>query len=192
MFRKGKIIWSPVEEAYLREHREDNIMQLTIALAKSRAAIKRKCDEFDGKITTVNKNKRSAIGKRDDLGGQFFRSGWEANVARVLTDRGIKWEFEPIVFSFLEHGVKRGTVSYCPDFKWRGTILEVKGYLDGRGRTAIRRFRKYYPDEFSKLKAVVGSPNTKADEFFKSLGVPIYAYMRDLNKKYKDKLEHWE
>lgn len=192
MFRRGKIIWSPVEETYLREHREEPINQLTIALAKSRNAIIRKLAEFDGKTITTNKNKRSVIGKRADLGGQFFRSGWEANVARVLNSKNIKWVYEPTVFSFLEHGIKRGTVSYCPDFQWRGTYLEVKGYLDGRGRTAIRRFKRFYPEEFEKLKAIVGSPNTQADKFFKELGVPIYAYMRDLNKQYKDKLEHWE
>lgn len=191
MFR-NKVVWSPVEEAYLREHRDDQINQLTIALAKSRNAIKRKLDEFDGKPNSTNSGKRSVIGKRADLGGQFFRSGWEANVARVLNKRGIKWDYEPTVFSFLEHGVKRGTVSYCPDFRWKGTYLEIKGYLDGRGRTAIRRFKRFYPEEFSKLKAVVGSPGTAADKFFKELGVPIYAYMRDLSKEYKDKLEHWE
>jgi hypothetical protein len=192
MFRRGSITWSPIEEEYLKTHRTKDINQLTIALAKSRAAIKRKCDEFDGKSNTVNKNKRSAIGKREDLKGQFFRSGWEANIARVLNYKKIKWEFEPVVFSFLEHGIKRGTVSYCPDFKWKGVYLEVKGYLDSRGRTAIRRFKKYYPEEFKKLKAIVGSPNTKADKFFKELEVPIYAYMRDLDKEFKNKLKHWE
>ena len=50
MFRRAKVVWSPVEEEYLKKHREDtSVNQLTIALAKSRNAIKRKLDEFDGK-----------------------------------------------------------------------------------------------------------------------------------------------
>ena len=197
MFRRNKVIFSPCELDYLKANREiRSVNELSLYLAKSRAAVKRKLDELDGKKSVPRSGKGNKIGKRDDIliDGKpgFFRSGWEANIARILNFKNINWEYEPDIFSFLEHGVKRGTITYCPDFKWRGTYLEVKGYLDGRGRTAIRRFKKFYPEEFKKLKAVVGAPGTKADIFFKELGVPIYAYMRDLTKQYKNKLEHWE
>ena len=46
--------------------------------------------------------------------------------------------------------------------------IEIKGMLDSQSETAIRRFKKYYPEEFKKLKAVVGRKNTKADKFFKN------------------------
>lgn len=190
-FFRQKVVWSPVEEQYLREHRDFPVNQLTQALAKTRNAIKRKLDEFDGKPPPKAKGKRSYIGRRKDL-GQFFRSNWEANVARWLNHQGKSWQYEPTVFSFLEHGIKRGTVSYCPDFKIGTLWYEVKGMLDGRGRTAIRRFKKFYPKEFKKLRAIVGRPGTQADEFFKSLGVPVVAYISDLNKKYKDSIPHWE
>jgi len=186
-----QVKWSPVEEDYLKLHREDmSENQLSLALGKSRNAIKRKLMEFDGKPLPQKMSKRSIIGKRKDL-GQFFRSAWEANCARVWNAEGKKWEYEPRVFVF--PGVKRGTVSYCPDFRLAGDEwVEIKGLLDGRGRTAIRRFKKHYPDEFKKLKAIVGRPGTKAEVFFKSIGVPIYAYMNELDKKHKATLPNWE
>ena len=61
----------------------------------------------------------------------FFRSSWEANFGRYLewlksNNQIIDWEHEPKTFWFNEEkittegkklkGVKRGTVSYLPDF----------------------------------------------------------------------------
>lgn len=192
--RRYAATWSPVEEEYLRENRQVPINQLTIRLSKSRAAIKRKLDEFDGKSVPAANNKRTKIGRRPDILVQgkplFLRSGWEANVARYLTHKGYTWEYEPEVFFF--HGVKRGTNSYTPDFRTPRLWIEVKGQLDSRGRAALRRFRKHYPDEFKKLRGIVGRPGTKADLFFKELGVPIFAYINELNKEYKDKIGGWE
>lgn len=189
--RFQRVIWSPIEVEYLKTHRDSDINQLTIALAKTRAAIKRKCDELDGKVVKKKNARRTTIGIRQDI-GQFCRSGWEANVIRYFNHKKWKWAYEPKVFSFLEHGVKRGTVTYTPDFKLGTRWVEVKGYLDRRGRTAIRRFKKYYPEEFKKLRAITASPNTESTRFFEEMGVPILAYYNDLNKKYKDVLPHWE
>ena len=190
MFRRAAPKWSPVETDYLKEHRSDmSVNQLSLALAKSRNAVKVKCDELDGKKVTKKLGKRSVIGKRADL-NQFFRSNWEANVARWLNFKGKKWAYEPEVFIF--KGIKHGTVSYCPDFKAGTLWVEVKGYLDPKGKTAIRRFKKFYPNEFKKLRAIVGRPGTAADTFFKKLGVPILAYMNQLTKKHKDTIKHWE
>lgn len=187
--------WSPCEVDYLKANRhERSINELSLYLAKSRNAIKLKLDELDGKPAQMKKNKISRIGKRDDIKvgskSQFFRSSWEANVARWLSSRGETWVYEPEVFFY--EGVKHGTVSYCPDFKTGEGWIEVKGMLDGHGQTAVRRFKKHYPEQFAKLKAVVGRRNTKADKFFKKLGVPILAYMEDLNKEFKNKIPHWE
>ena len=191
MFRRGKVVWSPVEIDYLKAHRDDmTANQLSLALAKTRAALKRKLDELDGKVVSkAKKNKKSMIGKRLDL-NQFFRSNWEANVARWFNYKNKTWEYEPKVFVFQD--IKHGTVSYCPDFKVGTLWVEVKGYLDPKGKTAIRRFKKYYPKEFKKLRAIVGSPNTQAAKFFKEMGVPIMAYYNDLKKKHSKTIEHWE
>lgn len=60
------------------------------------------------------------------------------------------FEHEPRVFWFLE--IKRGIRCYLPDFRvdnldntshW----VEVKGYMDSKSNTKIKRFRKYYPEE---------------------------------------------
>ncbi len=191
MFR-NKITWSPVEIEYLKENREklsDN--QLSIALAKSRNAIKNKCAELDGKPVKKSIAKRSVIGRRKDL-GQFCRSGWEANVLRWLKHSSKKYQYEPKVFPFLD--IKHGTTSYCPDIYLPGedAWIEIKGMLDGKSKTQIRRFKKYYPEEFKKLKVIVGSPNTKAAKFFESLGVPILAYYNNMNREYKNVIKHWE
>lgn len=90
------------------------------------------------------------------IGGKrkFFRSRWEANYARWLqwqkdNDHLIEWEHEPETFWFDK--VKRGTVSYLPDFKVSfqdGCVEyhEVKGWMDAKSKTKIRRMKKYHPD----------------------------------------------
>jgi len=85
----------------------------------------------------------------------YFRSRWEANYARYLQwlkDLGhIKdWEYEPKTFWF--DAIKRGVRSYKPDFfvhENSGTIVihEVKGWMDSRSRTTLKRMAKYYPEE---------------------------------------------
>ncbi len=91
-----------------------------------------------------------------EIGGirKFYRSRWEANYASYLewlkTGGHIAdWKHEPKTFWF--EGVKRGTVSYLPDF-WvvenDGTdaFHEVKGWMDDRSKTKIKRMEKYYPE----------------------------------------------
>lgn len=191
MFR-NKTIWSPVELDYLKANRDTMSQeQLSLALAKSRNAIKNKLLELDGKAVKKTP-RRTNIGKRTDLNGLFVRSGWEANYLRYLKHQGKKYKYEPQVFPFLD--VKHGTTSYCPDIYVPSddTWVEIKGMLDGRSKTQIRRFKKYYPAEFSKLRAVVGSPSTKAAKFFESMGVPIIGYYNDLNKQFKKVIKGWE
>lgn len=92
-----------------------------------------------------------------EIGGRkiYFRSSWEANYARYLeflkSHGKIKdWLHEPQTFWFEK--IKRGSVTYLPDFKiinnddthfW----VEVKGWMDARSKTKIRRFKKYFPNE---------------------------------------------
>lgn len=110
-------------------------------------------------------------GKRSDLGDIYFRSGWESNFARYLNfliskKLIYKWEFEPDTFWF--NAIKRGVRSYLPDFKvWetkngKPYYIEVKGYMDAKSATKIKRMAKYYPDvklvvvgkkEYDEIKA---------------------------------------
>lgn len=91
-----------------------------------------------------------------DINGKliFFRSKWEANYALYLDflikQKEIKkWEYE--VDTFVFHKIKFGTRSYKPDFKVinnDGSIAyhEVKGYMDDRSKTKLKRMAKYYPE----------------------------------------------
>jgi len=90
-----------------------------------------------------------------EIGGarKFYRSRWEANYARYLNwllELGeiADWEHEPETFWF--DGVRRGCVSYLPDFRvlendGRVVYHEVKGWMDSRSKTKIRRMAKYHP-----------------------------------------------
>jgi len=83
-------------------------------------------------------------GWRDDL-GRFVRSSWEANYARFFTFTKTKWEYESKTFWF---PVKRGTRSYTPDFYLpdEDVYHEIKGWLDPKSMTKLKRMAKYYPD----------------------------------------------
>lgn len=90
-----------------------------------------------------------------EIGGirKYYRSRWEANYARWLQwrkERGeiANWEHEPETFWF--EGIKRGCVSYLPDFRVTEldgslTYYEVKGWMDSRSKTKLRRMKKYHP-----------------------------------------------
>ena len=85
----------------------------------------------------------------------FFRSRWEANYARYLEwlrtiGQIAGWEHEAKTFWF--DGIKRGCVSYLPDFKVTnldGSIEwhEVKGWMDARSKTTLARMARYHPTE---------------------------------------------
>lgn len=84
----------------------------------------------------------------------FFRSSWEYYYAIFLQKLKLEGKIldffhEPKCFWF--DGVKRGVVSYLPDFQiihlngseeW----AEVKGYMDTKSQTKLKRMAKYYPE----------------------------------------------
>ncbi len=92
-------------------------------------------------------------------GTMYFRSKWEANYALYLDflvkQKQIKsWEFEAEFFIFDK--IKYGTTRYLPDFKITnldGSLEyhEVKGYMDSRSKTKLRRMKRYYP----KIKLIL-------------------------------------
>jgi len=87
----------------------------------------------------------SSGGKRADLGGQYFRSSWEANAARFWNWTHEPWTYEPQTFWF--PGIRRGNVSYTPDF-WlpaKGHFVEVKGWMDPESKTKLNRMARYHP-----------------------------------------------
>lgn len=83
----------------------------------------------------------------------YARSRWEANYARYLEFQKLwgviaDWAHEPETFWFEK--IKRGCRSYLPDFRITnndGSVEyhEVKGWMDDRSKTKIRRMAKYHP-----------------------------------------------
>lgn len=105
-------------------------------------------------LKVSNPGTKSSMGRRSDLGNAFFRSSWEANYARYLNflkGRGevSRWEYEPDTFWF--DGIKRGVRSYKPDFKvWPAKApgphyVEIKGWMDPRSKTKLKRMKTYHP-----------------------------------------------
>lgn len=116
------------------------------------------------------------------IGGikKYFRSRWEANYARYLqllkeTGGIINWEHEPKVFYF--EAVKRGCMSYLPDFRVTMNdnsteYHEVKGWMDDRSMVKIARMKQYYPEVLLKIIR---------EKWFK-----------ENNKSMADKIKDWE
>jgi len=112
----------------------------------------------------------------------FMRSGWELRYAALLNifkkGKAIRdWEYEVDTFWFDE--IKRGVRSYKPDFKIfnnDGSIEyhEVKGRMDAKSKTKLKRMKKYYPDVVVIVKGA---------EFFKKNRKIIPSY-EDSFKKY--------
>lgn len=82
----------------------------------------------------------------------FARSRWEANYGRYLewlrTNGDIAdWQYEPAIYEF---PLKRGVTSNKPDFgvtenNGNYVLHEVKGWMDPKSKTRIKRMKKYYP-----------------------------------------------
>jgi hypothetical protein len=95
------------------------------------------------------------------IGGKtvFVRSSWEANIIAyyefLKTKNEIKeWEYEPKTFWF--ELIKRGVRSYKPDLLITNIDgsqfwIEIKGWMDDKSKTKLKRFAKYYPNEKMSL-----------------------------------------
>lgn len=90
------------------------------------------------------------------IGGQkhYYKSKWEINIAYYLEWLRINkvvrdWRYEADTFWFEK--IRRGVRSYTPDFKVferDGSIkyIEVKGWMDPKSKTKLKRMKTYYPD----------------------------------------------
>ena len=114
-----------------------------------------------------------------EIGGKrnFYRSRWEYRYAlylQLMKDNNyiVDWEHEPHTFYFV--GIKRGTNNYKPDFKVIFTSgkeewYEVKGYMDAKSKTKIKRMKKYHPEIV--LNVIDG-------EWFKANGKKLKAILK--------------
>jgi hypothetical protein len=129
-------------------------------------------------------------GYRKDI-DMNVRSSWEANFVRVLKIYKIDFEFEPTVFSF---PIKRGTRGYTPDFLLNRNHdwVEIKGYLDDKSKIKLKRFKRYYPDEFENFTCVISKYSNDAKNFMKELEVPNIIFYEDFRDYYSEYIVHWE
>lgn len=127
----------------------------------------------------ANPHARGVKGYREDLGGIYMRSRWEANVARfldvlVMNGEILSWEYEPRKFEF---PIKRGNKTYTPDFLVHEVDgshywLEVKGWMDKPSQIKIKRFGIHFPKE----RLVIVDDKT----------------YREMEKQFKDEIPNWE
>ncbi|MCF8009450.1 MAG: hypothetical protein K9K32_06760 [Halanaerobiales bacterium] len=149
-------------------------------------------------VYSVKHNKGSIYsdakgGKREDLNGQYFRSAWEANYARYLNFVGEKWEYEPKEFEFEE--IKRGTRFYTPDFYLpnKDQYVEIKGWFRRKDKTKLKRFKKYYPEEFKKLILVIDRKfKGKQAIIANEIGINNIESYSEIENKVGDLIENWE
>lgn len=136
-----------------------------------------------------NAYQHTRTGYRDDI-GVVTRSGWEANCLRILKSFDIAFEYEPAVFTF---PIQRGVKGYIPDIYLTDTLefIEIKGYLDSKGKTKLKRFKKYYPESFAQLIIICGN-DKKNIEFFETLGVKLILSYNELKRIFKPLIKNWE
>ncbi len=83
----------------------------------------------------------------------FVCSSWEANICAYLqflkdNKEILEWEYEVETCWFDK--IKRGVRSYKPDFKITDKdssvyFIEVKGWMDDKSKTKLKRMKKYHP-----------------------------------------------
>lgn len=119
------------------------------------------------------------------------RSSWEANFVRVLKIYKIDFQFEPTVFPF---PIKRGTKGYTPDFLLtrNNDWVEIKGYLDDKSKIKLKRFKRYYPEEFQSLTCVIGKYNNDAKKFMLEIEVPRVIFYEEIRDFFSEYIVHWE
>ena len=143
--------------------KRNKILSLCHLGIKHSVETKRKMSETRSKLIKI-KFKGSF---RKDL-NHYVRSSWEANFARILKYLKEPYEYEKYTF-------KVGEASeYTPDFylKNQNIFIEIKGYLNEKGRIKIEKFKEIYLNK-------------------KLIVVDKYVYKR-LKERYSSLIENWE
>ena len=70
--------------------------------------------------------------------------------------------------------------------------VELKGYLDTKSMTKIKRFKRYYESEFNKLTFIISKYSTDGKNFAAELEIPRVIFYEDIRSFYSDKISIWE
>lgn len=126
-------------------------------------------------------------GFREDL-GIYTRSKMEANVLRYYKFIKVKYIYEPSEFEFFK--IKRGSRFYKPDIYLfeQDNLIEIKGFFTASDKTKIRRFKKYYPEEFTKLEFIIQDKYSRS----KANGKMIKFLCDDLGIDFSDIISYKE
>lgn len=148
-----------------------------------------KTAKWTGNRRGGNAFRHTKTGFRSDI-GHVVRSGWEANIARTFKSYGIAYEYEPAIFTF---PIKRGTTKYTPDFWLPGTDewIEVKGRFNDQSRIKMKRFKKYYPDQWETLTMIIDN-SAHARGICMDLDVPNVLFYQDISKYFRTRIKNWE
>lgn len=105
------------------------------------------------------------VGEWCEIGGKrkYLRSHWEKNYAHYLEFLKVigyikDWNYETKTFWF--EGIRRGVNNYKPDFfvilnDGQEEFREVKGYMDSKSKTKLKRMKKYFP--LVKMRVIDGA-----------------------------------
>jgi len=146
--QKLKGIIPKPNQGFQKGHKNYLTKEVRLKMSKTRTGKMPLNMQRDGKFGNVARGWYEINGKK-----MFFRSKWEVNYALYLDflkKQGEikKWEYEASVFIF--HKIQFGTRSYRPDFRVTNNdnsieYHEVKGWMDKKSATKLKRMRIYYP-----------------------------------------------
>ena len=119
-------------------------------------------------------------GYRKDL-NKYFRSKWEANIARVFNYLNIDWKFEFKRFYFNDND--NGVESYLPDFYLPklNIWIEVKGWMKETDKIRLNKFKKYYFEEYNNLLIIDENLYKKIENKYKYI-IPFWEFKNNKNK----------
>lgn len=122
-----------------------------------------------GSRPTSPKASRGKAGIRPDISSTIcFFSRWEANIARLYTYRGIKWEFTPKSFDI-------GGQRYTPDFYLPATdtYIEVKNFWGDYSRIRDAKFRQFHKN--IQLKVILKDEYQTLEKQYAHL-IPLWEF----------------
>lgn len=122
-----------------------------------------------GSQPTSPKASRGKAGIRKDVSNSiYFYSRWEANVARLYSYLGVRWEYAPKSFDI-------GGQMYTPDFYLSeiDTYIEVKNFWGEYSRIRDEKFRATHPDV--RLEVILKDDYLELEQTYAHL-IPYWEY----------------
>ena len=126
-------------------------------------------------ISRPGRYSRCRGGIREDL-GHYVRSGWEADVCRILKFNSKKYEYESFVVELNDNGEQLfWTIDIIDvDHFLSDGLIEIKGWMDEKSAKKLKLLQEQRP------------------HIYNSLTIIDYPKMRELTFKYRPIVPNWE